>query len=293
MDSEIYLLSPEFYLLCKLFSEKTGKNVDYKKYTEDCKKLELKKSIDPAKEIDYIRSPHFGYSDEKTKNGLIYCGRTFVPKNCLVYLKCGLLNGLPCENCRKKIRAIFKKYYGDVVFTMFDICIEEIRQRNCLSLSILERYRTLEEEEKVAEKKKYSSYLRKAGWVLSLKNLLLGGIQCDKCSSRYYSYYMPFICERVELKNEGNSAKIKSTMFTGKICAKCALEYMLKNPDKDKSVELKDIKEVTFSETSGEGKKGAGDNNKKPNKCQTRKGYKNGKLGYLCLCLFHTQVQST
>lgn len=279
VDSELYRLDPEFYMLCKLFSEKTGKNVDYKKYTDDCKQNKgIENMVGEDKKIDYIRSVHYGYFSKNgkiEKNGLIYCGRTFVPKNCLVYLRCGLVSGLPCKDCIKRLKKELNDVYGKdgkdekvEVLSLFEICKEEINERDDLGRAFLGKYRNGGKDD--ANAKKYTSLLRRAGWVPSIKNFLLGGIQCDRCSTRYYSQYMHFLCKREGICVGGLNDSVK--FFTAKICAKCAVNFMC-----DNNMGIKGIAEVDFTKgnpTKDEGKGKDGNENKK---YETRIGYKNSK----------------
>lgn len=306
VDSELYLLDPEFYILCKLFSEKTGKSVDYKKYTDDCKqKDDDDNMIEENKQIDYIRSVHYGYSSKDKKNGLIYCGRTFVPKNCLVYLRCGLVSGLPCKDCIKRLENELENVYVKTdevrqskkkkggsdndegkevkVLSLFKICKEEINERDKLGRALLRKYKNNinnndndndnnNNNNKEANAKKYTALLKKASWVPSIKNLLLGGIQCDMCSTRYYSQYMPFLCMRVGISVDGSKSNSDPKLFTAKICAKCAVDFMCKNGKGSK-----DIADVELIDKKEKGESG----NKDEVKYKTRLGYKSGKYIYV------------
>lgn len=312
VDGKLYLLDPKFRLLCEIFTAKTGKKVELEKYIEDCDKNSTYESIFEKKIVnktEYIRSPHFGYEnesgDEKDRKkvvSLIYCGRTFVPKDCLAYLKCGDISGLPCDGCLNKLKNVLEEYTPKKgitdtsrkgndknapdgkehkMYNLFEICKEEILQRMRLGKAILKNYSTPDDKNET-EKKMYSNMLKKASWVPSLKNYLLGGIQCDKCSVRYYSHYMPFLCEQVDVDSIIKGYKAK--LFTAKICAKCVLNDMMnKKCSKDgKDGELKiydkGVKGVPIPKQDNEqDKQEKTDDGKKHKPYAIRDGYKNGK----------------
>ena len=105
------MLDPEFRMLCEIFTERTGCNVPYYKYVDDTKKdVNVESLFSDDDRVTPMCSLHYGLNPNGKKNGLIYCGRTFVPNNCIVYLKCGYLSGLPCEDCRE----ILKKKAGQL-----------------------------------------------------------------------------------------------------------------------------------------------------------------------------------
>lgn len=166
-------------------------------------------------------------------NGLIYCGRTYMPKGYLCHLKCGPLSGLPCPDCRYVLNEVLREtintYYKsraenspvrDLLpkvddfkkkFSKFDISMGNISIRDFRVRTLME---ICSEEYEKFELKLKSGKNR-------IKNYLLGGVRCDKCHVRYYSFYRPFLCFYTSFKGNSAVPKPRVDFLAYKICTKC------------------------------------------------------------------------
>ena len=229
------MLDPEFRMLCEIFTERTGCNVPYYKYVDDTKKdVNVESLFSDDDRVTPMCSLHYGLNPNGKKNGLIYCGRTFVPNNCIVYLKCGYLSGLPCEDCReilkKKGGPIDSKNYNGSKYdysvqTLFDMCKNEV-----------ENVKDAKQSQSISKSGQGGNATKKTELNSVLKKLLVGGVQCDVCKIRYYSFYMPFVCS---CKNDKR--------ILASICFRCYLNFKDKKLDGVEVVEIpesKDIKKV-------------------------------------------------
>lgn len=180
-------------------------------------------------------------------NGLIYCGKTYMPKGYLCHLKCGPLSGLPCPDCRYVLREALNEMiikYSKVqasggqrvgIVRDFLPSIEDIKKKyekfdiSLGSVNLKDfRVKTLME---ICSEEYEKFELRLKSGKNRIKNYLLGGVRCDKCRVRYYSFYRPFLCYYTSFKGDSGDPRSRVDFLAYKICTKCA--FMNFNGDSD------------------------------------------------------------